>query len=164
MMHMLYVFCQWIQNTPLGLSVHNSVWEWPVIETIHLFGLIMLVGAGTLLDMRLLNLAFKDESVSDLAHRYLPWMWSGFGIQVVTGLLLFSSEAVNMYGNPAFRLKMIMLLLAGLNALVFHVVAYRSVERWDRAPLTPFAAKCAGVCSILLWVGVVVAGRWIPYV
>jgi Family of unknown function (DUF6644) len=130
----------------------------------HLFGLIALVGAGTVLDLRLLNLGFKDEPVSELAHRYLPWMWSGFGVQVVTGFLLFSSEAVNMYGNTAFRLKMLMLALAGVNALIFHVVAYRSVERWGRSPMTPFAAKCAGACSILLWVGVVVAGRWIAYI
>lgn len=163
-MHTLYLFCKWLQNTPLGSSVHNSIWEWPVIETLHLFGLIMLVGSATMFDLRLLNVAFKDDSVSTMAHRYLPWMWTGFGIQIVTGFLLFSSESANMYGNIAFRLKMAMLLLAGLNALLFHIVAYRSVERWDRAPITPFAAKCAGVFSILLWCGIVVAGRWIAYI
>lgn len=163
-MRTLLLFCQWLQNTSLGLSVHNSQWEWIVIETLHLFGLILLVAAASIFDMRLLNLAFKDEAVSVVGRRYLPCMWAGFGIQVATGFLLFSSESVNMYGNLAFRLKMTMLLLAGVNALFFHLVAYRSVEKWDRAPLTPFAAKCAGVCSILLWCGVVIAGRWIAYI
>ena len=163
-MHTLYLICQWLENTWIGTSVRESLWEFPLIETVHIFGIILLVGSTSILDLRLLNWAFKEDAVSKLARRYLPWTWTGFGIQVVTGLLLFASEATKMYDNRAFQLKMLMILLAGVNALIFHVVAYRSVERWDRAPMTPFAAKCAGTFSILLWFGIVAAGRWIAYV
>jgi Family of unknown function (DUF6644) len=162
-MHLLYRFCQWLNNSSLGMSVHNSAWQFPVIETIHLFGLILLVGSTSILDLRMLGLAFREGNVSTLAHRCLPWTWVGFGVQVVTGFLLFSSEAVRMYGNVAFQLKMLMIALAGVNALVFHVLAYRSVGKWENDSVAPLSARLAGTFSILLWFGIVAAGRWIAY-
>lgn len=163
-MHTLYLFCQWLNNSALGMAVHNSAWQFPVIETIHLFGLILLVGSTSILDLRMLGVAFKEGAVSKIAHRCLPWTWAGFGIQVITGFLLFSSEAVRMYGNEAFRLKMLMIALAGVNALVFHVVAYKSVGKWEHDPVAPLSARFAGTLSIVLWFGIVAAGRWIAYI
>ena len=163
-MHELYLFCHWLERTSLGSSIRDSLWEFPAIETVHIFGIIILVGSTSILDLRMLGLAFREDPVSKLAHRYLPWTWSGFAIQVVTGILLFSSEADKMYGNIAFRLKMLMIALAGLNALVFHVTAYRSVGTWENARVAPLSARFAGTVSILLWFGIVAAGRWIAYV
>ena len=86
-------------------------------------------------------------------------------IQVITGFLLFSSEAVKMYGNLGFQIKMLLILLAGINALIFHTFTYHSVNKWDAKPeALPIGAKIAGTCSILLWFGIVAAGRWIAYV
>jgi Family of unknown function (DUF6644) len=161
---MLYEFCQWLNNSSVGMSVHNSAWQFPVLETLHLFGLILLVGSTSILDLRLLGVAFKASGVSKLAQRCLPWTWVGFGIQVVSGFLLFSSEAVRMYGNIAFQLKMLMIALAGVNALVFHVVAYKSVGKWEHDRVAPLSARFAGTFSILLWFGIVAAGRLIAYV
>jgi hypothetical protein len=93
----------------------------------------------------------------------LPWAWVGFVVQIVTGIILFSSEATKCYTNLAFRLKMLMILVAGINAMVFHWTAYRSVDRWDETPGTPIGAKIAGSVSILLWFGIVAAGRWIAF-
>jgi Family of unknown function (DUF6644) len=163
-MHTLFLFCQWLENTLVGTSVRESLWQFPLIETVHIFGIILLVGSTSILDLRLLNLAFKQDPVSKLARRYLPWTWAGFSIQLVTGFLLFASEATKMYDNIAFQLKMLMIVLAGLNAFLFHLIAYRSVNKWDQDAPTPFAAKCAGAFSILLWFGIVAAGRWIAYV
>lgn len=160
----LYEFCHWLEKTNLGLWVHNSVWAFPVIETVHIFGIIILVASTSILDLRMLGLAFKLDTVTKLARTYLPWAWLGFGIQLVTGLLLFSSEAVSMYGNIAFRLKMLMIVAAGLNALIFHVTAYTSVDNWEHDRVAPFSARFAGTASILLWFGIVAAGRWIAYV
>jgi len=121
------------------------------------------VGSTAALDLRLLNLAMRGQSVSKLAGRLLKWAWAGFVVQVVTGLLLFSSEATKCYPNPAFRVKMLLILLAGVNALVFEWT-YRSVAKWDEAASTPMGAKLAGLFSILLWFGIVAAGRWIAFV
>ena len=83
---------------------------------------------------------------------------------MVTGGLLFSSEAVKVYSNPAFRLKMLLILLAGLHALIFHWLVYRDVANWDDRALLPRKAKVSGFVSILLWVGIVAAGRFIGFV
>ncbi len=162
-MHTLYSLCYWLGNTPLGRSIHDSSWMFPVIETLHLFGIVVLVGSASVLDLRLMGVAFKDYTVSMLGRRFLPWIWGGFALMVVTGGLLFSSEATKMYGSDVFRAKMLMIAAAGVNALVFHFLAYRSVGKWERDPVAPLAARFAGVVSILLWFGIVGAGRWIAY-
>ena len=160
---MLFTFCQWLENTSLGTAVHQSAWLFPTIETVHLFGLISLVASTSILDLRLLGLTFRRESVSKLATRCLVWAWAGFTVQVATGFLLFSSEATKMYGSRIFQIKMLLILLAGVNALIFHATAYIRVAASDDAPVTPLSARFAGFLSILLWFGIVAAGRWISY-
>jgi hypothetical protein len=152
----------WLEHTTVGTTVRESLWLFPTIETLHLFGIVLLVGATSVLDLRLLNFTLRGQPVSQLAPKLLKWAWAGFLIQVITGLLLFSSEAVKCYNNPAFRLKMLLIVLAGVNALVFEWT-YRSVANWDTTPSTPIAAKVAGTLSILLWFGIVAAGRWIGF-
>ena len=148
----------------MGTTIRESLWLFPVIETVDCFGIILLVGATSILDLRLMGLTFRDEPVSKLARRFLPWAWAGFLIQVTTGLLLFSSEATKMYGNLGFDIKMLLILVAGLNAFVFHEIAYKSVGKWKTIPVAPLSARAAGLISILLWFGIVAAGRWIAYV
>jgi hypothetical protein len=159
----MVAFCQWLEGSAFGTAIHQSLWLFPLIETAHLFGIILLVGATSALDLRLIGLALKEEPVSRVAGRLLPWAWVGLTIQVTTGFCLFASEATRCWENPAFRIKMAMLVLAGLNAFVFHQTVYRRVASWDEARVTPVAAKFAGCCSILLWFGIVAAGRWIAF-
>lgn len=163
-MHFILAICEWLEQTGVGSSIRESLWLFPVIETVHIFGIILLVGGTSILDLRLMGLTFRDESVSKLAERFIPWALVGFLIQVTTGFLLFSSEATKMYVNIGFQIKMVLILIAGINALVFHAVAYKSVGKWDRDPVGPLSARAAGLISILLWFGIVAAGRWIAYV
>jgi hypothetical protein len=163
-MQFIFVICQWLEQTSIGTTIRESLWLFPIIETVHIFGIILLVGATSILDLRLMGLAFRDESVSKLAGRFIPWALAGFLIQVTTGLLLFSSEATKMYVNAGFKVKMILIAIAGINALVFHSVAYQSVGKWEHDPVGPLSARAAGLISILLWFGIVAAGRWIAYV
>jgi len=159
----MFSFCQWLENSSWATAIHQSLWLFPMLETAHLFGIISLVGATSALDLRLIGLTMKGEPVSKIAGRLLPWAWAGLTIQVVTGFCLFASEATRCFDNKAFRIKMVMLVLAGLNALLFHQTVYRRVTTWDEAPATPLGAKFAGCCSILLWFGIVAAGRWIAF-
>lgn len=157
-------FCQWLDQTSVGTTIRQSLWLFPAIETVHLLGMAALVGTITVLDFRLLGWAARQQRVSQLATRLIPWAWAGFGVQVVTGVLLFSSEAVKIYANPAFRLKMLLLLLAGVQALVFQVMISPKLASSDELPSPPLAAKAMGAISILLWVGIVTAGRFIGFV
>jgi hypothetical protein len=157
-------FCQWLDQTSVGSTVRQSLWLFPAIETVHLLGMAALVGTITVLDLRLLGWAMPQRPVSQVTARLLPWAWLGFGVQVVTGVLLFSSEAVKIYGNPAFRLKMLLLLLAGIQALIFQTVVSSRLPAWDDRPALPVIAKVMGLTSILLWLGIVTAGRFIGFV
>lgn len=156
--------CKWLDQTAVGAAVRESLWLFPAIETLHLVGMAALLGTVAVLDLRLLGWAMRRERVSSLVGKLLPWAWAGFGVQVVTGGLLFSSEAVKVYSNPAFRLKMLLILLAGIHAFIFHWIVYRDVANWDDSALLPLKAKLSGFASILLWVGIVAAGRFIGFV
>jgi hypothetical protein len=157
-------FCQWLDQTAVGSTIRQSLWLFPAIETVHLLGMAALVGTITVLDLRLLGWTMPQRRVSEVVARLLPWTWLGFGVQVVTGALLFSSEAVKIYGNPAFRLKMLFLLLAGIQALIFQTVVSRKLPAWDDRPASPVMARITGMISILLWIAIVTAGRFIGFV
>lgn len=160
----LVTFCKWLEHTSVGAAIRESLWVFPAIETVHLLGMAALVGTIAALDFRLLGWMLRQKRFSELARRLLPWTWAGFALQVVTGMLLFSSEAVKLYGNPAFRLKMLLIFLAGVHALVFECTVYRGVASWDDSTVPPLGAKVAGFISLLLWIGIVAAGRFIGFV
>src|SRR5260370_23972106 len=130
-MHLIFVICQWLEQTSMGTVIRESLWLFPIIETVHIFGIILLVGATSILDLRLMGLAFRDESVSKIAGRFIPWALAGFIIQVTTGLLLFSSEATKMYGNVGFQIKMTLILVAGIKAHDLHSVYYSNYVEWE---------------------------------
>lgn len=160
----LPAFCNWIEHTPVGASVRESLWLFPAVETVHLLGMALLLATIGSFDLRLLGWAMARTPVSDLARRLLPLAWAGFAVQVLTGALLFSSEAAKMYRNPAFRVKMLLICLAGLHALVFQLAARRRLAVWDDRPALPAGARLAGLISLALWIGVVAAGRWIGFI
>ena len=164
MMNWFLHLSHWLERTSWASAIRDSAWLFPIIETVHIFGIISLVGATSILDLRLMGLFFREEPVSKLAARFLPWAWFGFIAQVVTGFLMFASEARKMDVNWAFQLKMVLIIIAGLNAAIFHSLAHRSVDRWDNDPVAPMFARVAGTLSILLWFGIVALGRWIAYV
>jgi hypothetical protein len=159
----MLALCKWLEQTWVGGGIRQSLWLFPAIETLHLLGMAALVGTITVYDLRLLGWILRRERVSDLTRRLLPWAWAGFAVQVITGALLFSSEAVKVYDNPAFRVKILLILLAGAQALIFQWTSYRNVATWDDSPVMPAGAKMAGCISILLWIGIVAAGRFIGF-
>lgn len=159
----LLSLCQWLENTPLALALRGSVWMFDLAETIHTLGIVLVAGTIMLVDLRLLGLALKREPVSEVVARIVPRTLWGFALMFCTGGLLFSAEAVKMYHSPAFRIKLVLLSLAGLNALLFHLTVYRQAADWDNAALTPARARIAGFLSLTLWIGIIAAGRAIAY-
>jgi hypothetical protein len=155
---------KWLEQTPVGASVRESIWLFPAIETLHLLGMAVLVATIGAFDLRLMGLAMRGVRVSELARRLFPWAWTAFAVQAVSGVLLFSSEATRMVVNPAFRIKLILIGLGGIHAFVFRWIACHDMPDWDSDPSTPLRGKIAGLVSILIWVGVVAAGRWIGFI
>jgi hypothetical protein len=154
---------EWINNSPLGAGIRASTWWYPILELVHSLGVIVLVGSIWMVDLRLLGLGMRSRRVSELAAHLLPWTWAGFAVESVSGVLLSISEASRLYYIPYFWIKLALLLIAGLNALVFHAGVYHSVAKWDEALMTPPRARLAGAVSLGLWIMVIGTGRAIGY-
>jgi hypothetical protein len=157
-------FCKWLEATPVGASVRQSLWLFPAIETVHLLGMAALLATIGTFDLRLAGILLRRDTISSVGRRLLPWAWAAFAIQVITGGLLFSSEASHMVVNPAFRVKMLLIVLAGTHALAFQWATRKRIPAWDGEAAPPALARIAGVLSLLLWMGVVAAGRWIGFI
>jgi hypothetical protein len=160
---MLLRLCQFLNDSSIGTQIRESIFVFPLIETVHVLAIALLVGTIAILDLRLLGIVLKSESVSELAAQILPVTWIGFGIMFVSGFLLFWAEAAKSYSNPAFRLKLVLLALVGLNPLVFHTTVYRKVADWDQSPVTPRRARATAILSLSLWAAIITAGRAIAY-
>lgn len=151
-----------ISNTPWAQAIAGS-WLFPLFETIHVFSLVAVLGAIALVDWRLIGLAGRDHSVALLSRQALPWTWAGFVLAVISGAFMFVGQAEEYITNPAFLAKMALMALAGVNMLAFHVLTWKSVDRWDTHAAPPVAARVAGALSLLFWIGVVACGRWIAF-
>ena len=159
----LRAFCEWMGNTPWSVAIHESLLMYPIIESIHVLGICLFFGMVMMLDLRLLGVTLRGVPVTEVTRKLLPWTFAGFVPMVITGVLLVYQEPIRAYDSPFFRAKAVMLILAGLNALAFHTGVYKRVADWDSDPIAPFRARMAGAFSLLLWAGVIVAGRLIAY-
>ena len=154
-------FLEWLQGTPLAVSIAE---EWfPLVESVHVITMALVAGTIFIVDTRLVGLTSTRLPFSYVSDRLVPWTWGAFGCSVLTGTLMFMANATGYYDNTPFRVKLFLLLLAGLNMLYFQSRTFRSVSDWD-AGRPPAAARAAGLISICLWCGVIGFGRWIGFV
>jgi hypothetical protein len=155
---MLDSFFHWLQETSLAETMRASPVLFPWVESVHVLAIALVVGSIAAVDLRLLGLASRSRPITRLIGDILPLTWTAFAIAVMTGLTLFSSNAVEYARNGPMRLKMLFLAIAGINMLLFHLVTYRSVAAWDEALRAPLKVRLAGAASLALWVGIVAFG------
>src|SRR5579863_9194751 len=147
----------WIKDMPLGAAVRESRWMFAAGETLHFIGLCLLVGGLLVIDLRLLGYIRRIPMRAALA--FLPFAIVGFLINLATGIEFFVTDPFMYWPNPAFKLKMFLILLAGLNALVFTVMEHRRVlVLADDESAGPFTKVTAGL-SLTLWLAVILLGR-----
>lgn len=152
-----------IEQSALGTAVRMVPQLYPLLESAHILGLALLVGAAIAVDLRLLGVAGRSVSVTTVLGHLLPICRVGFAIAALTGLAMFCGIALSVAGSAAAPCKLGLIALAGLNILVFHRGIYRSVAAWDEAAVPPLAARLAGGLSALAWTGTIVAGRYLAY-
>lgn len=155
--------CEWLQHLPWASGIKESSWQFPVIESVHSLALSVMLWPAAILDLRLLGVIMRRRPVSTVASQFLPWVWIGFTVMVLSGAMLFAAEAVKCYNSPFFRVKVVLIGVAGLNALIFHKTVFGNVHTWDEDSRAPWRAKVAGGCSLAVWVGVVAMGRALAY-
>ena len=150
----------WLQNTQVASAIGENEILFPWIESIHVLAIVLVVGTISIVDLRLLGIASLDISARRLMRDIIPYTWCAFAVAAVTGSLMFSSDATHYGHNRLFQIKLVMLVLAGLNMAAFHLFGERDIERWD-APgaTTPVAAKAAASISLLAWIAIVSLGR-----
>lgn len=148
---------------PPAELVRSWPWAYPILETVHVIGLGLLFGGIFAFDLRLLGI-HSDIPVRRLASHVLPWVWLGFLLNAVSGILLFISDAVEFGNNSSFKVKMVLIAIAGLNMAWFHWRIFPSSDQWSERSAIAFAAKRTAVMSIVLWLSVITAGRMIAYI
>jgi hypothetical protein len=137
---------QVIYDWPASTALRESDVVFPLIETVHVLAISLIAGTILTVDLRVVGLIFRDEPLTRISRALLPYTWCGFALMAITGLPLLAAEAAKLYFNPAFRVKLLLLGLAGVNALLFH----RTVQ-----------PRVFAVTSIVLWSGIIISGRLI---
>lgn len=156
-------FCRWLYDSKVGSGILESIWVFPILEGTHLLGIALSVGMLCWFDLRLLGLALRDQRVSKVWQQVMPVAFVGFGLMFVTGFFLFWAEAFTAFHSVHFWIKMLLMFLAGVNALSFESTAHRNMEEWDLAPVPPFRARLTGALSLILWTAIIVTGRTMAY-
>lgn len=153
----------WLGDTSLAVAVRENEMLFPWTESIHVLALTIVVGSIAIVDLRLLGLASRGRPITKLMKDVLPITWVAFLCALITGLMMFISQANVYMENIYFKVKIVLLMVAGINVLVFHSLTARSVAQWDATGAVPVGAKAAGAASLGLWTLIVICGRWIGF-
>jgi hypothetical protein len=156
------VWLVWLETSALAVAMRQWQWLYPIVEILHILGFVLVVGGAFFFDLRLLG-AGRAMPVSGLATHLLTWSRAGFALVVPTGFMMFAAHATEFATNGAFRLKLILIAVALLNAFAFHRWPFKSVAGWNVGAGSPAWARTAAVLSLLLWVSVISCGRLLAY-
>lgn len=164
MLSTLRVFSDWLAETHMSAVIQNVAWIIPTVQTIHIVCVAIVVSATFLVALRVLGVFDRTQPVAALSHRFLPWIWYALVVLLITGSLLIIGEPGRSLLNPAFALKMLMLVtVASLTAVLQRPLATEA-GFWEASGHRRVIAKSIAVLSLTLWTGIVFAGRWIAYV
>ena len=151
-----------IEGLPLAKAMREWLWLYPIVEIAHISGFAILVGSVVMFDLRVLGVA-KQIPMRALSRFLLPWSWAALLLVIPSGMMMFSAHAADFLGNPAFKLKMALLVAALLNTAFFHTGPYQGVANWDRDATAPVAARLSAALSIVIWFSVISCGRLLAY-
>ena len=154
---------EWLESTAAGTLVRESLYGFPILVAIHLLGLTISAGIVIWFDLRLLGISMRGQPVSQVYRRLMPLAFVGFAVMFISGGFLLAGFATAAYGNLYFRIKAAALVLAGVNALIYHRTTERTIASWDTHSRPPLAARMAGMISLAVWTTVVLAGRMMSY-
>lgn len=152
-----------VEASALATRIRDSLYLFPLIESAHVFFLALVFGTIMVIDLRLLGLASTRRPFRRVASDILKWTWAAFALTAATGALMFTTNARVYYHNAFFRTKMLLLLLTGINMLVFELTAGRTIHRWDKSTSSPPAGKAVAAVSLALWISIICMGRIIGF-
>jgi uncharacterized membrane protein len=155
---------QSISLTPLSLWIQSTLWVVPWVQTIHIIAIGLLLSSVFMIDMRILNLTGRGQSIAETARRFSPWVWIGFTILLVSGTILVIGEPVRSLLNVFFWTKMGLLAVALISVAFFQVTLRTHPEMWEETHARRTLTKVLAVAALVVWLGIIFAGRFIAYV
>ena len=155
-------FWSWVEMQPLSEYIGGTVW-FPFLESVHVISVTFVVGSILMADLRLIGWAATRYAARAIIGELLPWTWAAFALSAITGLGLFITRASAYAENRAFQIKLILMVLAGMNAMILHTATAGARTNRDIDPSSLMSGRIAGASSIVLWALVLLAGRWIGY-
>jgi hypothetical protein len=158
---MIQAFCDWLSNTHVSLAIQSALWVVPAVQTVHILCVSLVMSSVAMLDLRLMGLVGRRQPISRMVGRLLPWVWYSLIVLATTGIILIIGEPMRELPNAAFQAKMAMLATVILITLVIQQQSKKNATYWETRQVL---AKLIGLFSLLLWVGIVTAGRWIAYI
>ncbi len=156
-------FAVWLSETKWSIALHESLYLYPWIESTHVLSICLFFGTLLFVDLRLTGKVFNNLSVADVNRKVLPLTLFGFLVMSVTGLLLFYAIPVRNYQNIFFRIKILLIVIAGINAFFFHRRMSKEAKVWDKDSSIPCSMKNSAITSLVLWSSVIISGRMIAY-
>jgi len=158
----LHAFCEWLSQTPLSQIIQNISWIIPSVQSVHILCIAIVMSSAFMVDLRLLGVIGRDQPTAGYTSRFLTWIWPTLVVLLISGSILIIGEPTRSLENPAFQTKMVLLILAMTTTLVLQRPTFKDPAYWElsghRIP-----ARVLAVVSLLLWTGIVFAGRWIAY-
>lgn len=160
---MLSQFAGALSATAVSTQFRDLLWVIPVSQSIHIFCIAIVFGSGAMISLRLLGVGSSGRSVSQLVHTLVPWMYRALTVLLLTGLVQTIAEPRRQFSATAFWWKMGMVVVVTVSTVIFARAVRRNVATWDAADQRPAAARVFAVVSLLLWIGIIVCGRFIAY-
>lgn len=154
---------QQIEGSSIAAFVRETTWTYPILENLHIIGIALIFGSILAFDLRVLGFN-RALPIVALGRHLLPWVWTGFLVNATTGTLLFASDAVEFSENPALAAKLGLIVLAGVNALVFQWRIMPNLSTLDGSATPPILARISAIASIGLWLSIITAGRLMAYI
>ena len=158
---MIAEFCTWLSSTRFSMAIQDISWIVPGIQSVHILAIATVMASIVMLDFRLLGVTGRGQSIREVAHRFLPWIWSAVAVLLATGILLIIGEPARELINPVFWVKMSLLAVALILTGTLQYSVFHHESLWERRRAL---GRILALASLLLWMAIVTAGRWIAYV
>jgi hypothetical protein len=157
-------FCAWIEQTPLSQAIQVTSWSVPAVQTVHILAIAAVMASVLMINLRLLGIVGRDQTIARISARFRPVIWWTLPILLVSGAFLIIGEPVRSLENPIFQLKMFLLVTVIIVTLSYQAPLNKDSKFWESTSGRRGAIKLIAILSLLLWVGIVCAGRWIAYI
>jgi hypothetical protein len=156
-------FADWLSDTPLSKTFQDHSWVVPTSQSIHILAVSIVFGSACMINLRLLGVGRSGRSVSQLSNTVVPWMWGGLAVLLLTGIVQIITEPVRQFVTPMFWAKMMMIVVVGVMTALYARAVRRNAPAWDASASRPWTAKVFALLSTLLWLAIIVCGRFIGY-